>query len=182
VLPGLVNIHAHPALEPFFRGIREDHGVSEMYMTGLYERGQAFHPDVAEMASAAEVAYCEMLLGGVTSVCDQIWPFPGWLDVNRPPRTARLRGPGFASARWRMTARHDNLADPRRHLANTRVRQDHLADAAQRARAARVVGGEHHCGGNLPRCGKVAADAPDRRGRHISSRQRRPSRRAQQWT
>jgi cytosine/adenosine deaminase-related metal-dependent hydrolase len=81
VLPGLVNIHAHPALEPFFRGIREDHGVSEMYMTGLYERGQAFHPDVAEMASAAEVAYCEMLLGGVTSVCDQIWPFPGWLDV-----------------------------------------------------------------------------------------------------
>ena len=35
VLPGMVDIHSHPSLEPSYRGIREEHGVREMYMTGL---------------------------------------------------------------------------------------------------------------------------------------------------
>ena len=106
VMPGLVNLHAHPALEPFFRGIREDHGVPEMYMTGLYERGQAFHPAVEDMACAAEAAYCEMLLSGVTSVCDQLWPWPGWLETIAKSGLRGFVAPGFASARWKMTDRH----------------------------------------------------------------------------
>ena len=106
VLPGLVNLHAHPALEPFFRGIREDHGVPEMYMTGLYERGQAFHPAAGDMACAAEVAYCELLLSGVTSVCDQLWPWPGWIETIARSGLRGFVAPGFASARWKMTDRH----------------------------------------------------------------------------
>ncbi|MEQ9815298.1 MAG: amidohydrolase family protein [Azospirillaceae bacterium] len=106
VLPGLVNLHCHPALEPFFRGIREDHGVPEMHMTGLYERGQAFRPDVEDMAAAAEVAYCELLLSGTTSVCDQMWPWPGWFDLIARSGLRGFVAPGFASARWKMTARH----------------------------------------------------------------------------
>src|SRR5687768_8122579 len=38
VMPGLVNVHTHPTTEPGFRGVREDHGVPEQQMTGLYER------------------------------------------------------------------------------------------------------------------------------------------------
>src|SRR5215204_4928522 len=38
LIPGLINTHAHPATEPFYRGIREEQGVPQMYMTGLYER------------------------------------------------------------------------------------------------------------------------------------------------
>src|SRR5262249_13702837 len=42
VMPGLVDVHSHPTTEPGFKGIREEHGVPEMYMTGLYERVLAF--------------------------------------------------------------------------------------------------------------------------------------------
>ena len=28
VMPGLVNIHAHPSTEPLFRGVREEHGLT----------------------------------------------------------------------------------------------------------------------------------------------------------
>src|SRR5690606_2060018 len=70
VMPGLVDIHAHPSMEPFFRGIREEHGVPSMYMTGLYERAQAFGLNPDDMVDATTVAYCELLLSGVTSVCD----------------------------------------------------------------------------------------------------------------
>lgn len=106
VLPGLVNLHCHPALEPFFRGIREDHGVPEMYMTGLYERSQAFRPDPEGMAAAAEVAYCELLLSGTTTICDQMWPWPGWFDLIGRSGLRGFVAPGFASARWKMTDRH----------------------------------------------------------------------------
>jgi 5-methylthioadenosine/S-adenosylhomocysteine deaminase len=34
VMPGLVDIHSHPSTEPFFRGIREEHGLPSMFMTG----------------------------------------------------------------------------------------------------------------------------------------------------
>ena len=30
VMPGFVNIHAHPSHEPVYRGIREEHGVANM--------------------------------------------------------------------------------------------------------------------------------------------------------
>src|SRR5437667_6818566 len=42
VLPGLIDIHSHPEHEPLYRGVREEHGVPNMYMTGLFERSQAF--------------------------------------------------------------------------------------------------------------------------------------------
>ena len=45
LMPGLVDIHSHPSTEPSFRGLREDHGVPEQYMTGLHERSQAFRLD-----------------------------------------------------------------------------------------------------------------------------------------
>ncbi len=47
LMPGLVDIHSHPSTEPSFRGLREDHGVPEQYMTGLHERSQAFRLDAA---------------------------------------------------------------------------------------------------------------------------------------
>ena len=64
VLPGLVDIHSHPSTEPFFRGVREEHGVPQMYMSGLYERFGAYTPEFEARRFSAEVAYCEMLLSG----------------------------------------------------------------------------------------------------------------------
>ena len=70
VMPGLVDIHAHPTTEPGFKGVREEHGVPEMYMSGLYERVVAYRLDEDGRRAAAEVAYAELLASGVTSVAD----------------------------------------------------------------------------------------------------------------
>ena len=70
VMPGLIDLHTHPSLEPTYKGIREEHGVPEMYMTGLYERSPILMPDLEGQEASTEVSYCEMLLSGVTSVAD----------------------------------------------------------------------------------------------------------------
>jgi hypothetical protein len=81
VMPGLVDIHAHPTTEPGYKGIREEHGVPEMYMTGLYERVLAFRLDEAGRRAAAEVAYAELLASGVTALADLSAPLDGWIDL-----------------------------------------------------------------------------------------------------
>lgn len=106
VMPGLVDIHSHPCNESIFRGIREEHGVPEMYMTGLYERSQAFVPDGEGLLASAEVAYCEMLKSGVTSVCDISKPYPGWVELIAKSGLRGFLAPGYSSSTWRMDNRH----------------------------------------------------------------------------
>jgi 5-methylthioadenosine/S-adenosylhomocysteine deaminase len=101
VMPGLIDIHSHPHHEPLYRGIREEHGVANMHMTGLYERGQAFSaPDDEARAASAEFAYCELLLGGVTSLVDISAPFDGWVELFAKSGMRGFLAPGYASARW----------------------------------------------------------------------------------
>jgi len=102
VMPGLVNIHSHPSTEPFYRGIREEHGVPRMYMSGLYERSLAFSPEPEGRRLGAEVAYCEMLLSGTTTVADLSAPYPGWLDLAARSGLRVFLSPAYASARWQL--------------------------------------------------------------------------------
>jgi cytosine/adenosine deaminase-related metal-dependent hydrolase len=81
VMPGLVNVHAHPGHEASYRGIREEHGVPEMYMSGLFERASAYWPDDEGRLACAEAAYCELLLSGVTTLVDISGDYPGWIDL-----------------------------------------------------------------------------------------------------
>jgi cytosine/adenosine deaminase-related metal-dependent hydrolase len=101
VMPGLIDIHSHPHHEPLYRGIREEHGVANMHMTGLYERGQAFSaPDDEARAAGAEFAYCELLLSGVTSLVDISSPWDGWVELFAKGGMRGFLAPGYASARW----------------------------------------------------------------------------------
>jgi 5-methylthioadenosine/S-adenosylhomocysteine deaminase len=103
VLPGLIDIHAHPEHEPLYRGVREEHGLRNMYMTGLYERSQAFAaPDDEARAASAEFAYCELLLSGVTSLVDISPAWDGWIDLFARSGMRGFLAPGYASARWRL--------------------------------------------------------------------------------
>jgi len=111
VMPGLIDIHSHPHLEPSYKGLREEHGVPEMYMTGLYERGQAFHVDEEGRRAGAEVAYAELLASGVTSIVDLSAPLDDWLELAARSGIRAFVGPGFASARWKMERRHELLFD-----------------------------------------------------------------------
>jgi cytosine/adenosine deaminase-related metal-dependent hydrolase len=103
VLPGLIDIHAHPQHEPLYRGVREEHGLRNMHMTGLYERSQAFSaPDDEARAACAESAYCELLLSGVTSLVDISAAWDGWIDLFAKSGMRGFVAPGYASARWRL--------------------------------------------------------------------------------
>ena len=103
VLPGLIDTHSHPEHEPLYRGIREEHGVRNMHMSGLYERSQAFSaPDDEARAASAEFAYCELLLCGVTSLVDISPPWEGWVDLFAKSGLRGFLAPGYASARWHL--------------------------------------------------------------------------------
>jgi 5-methylthioadenosine/S-adenosylhomocysteine deaminase len=103
VLPGLIDIHSHPEHEPLYRGVREEHGLRNMHMTGLYERSQAFSAtDDAARAASAEFAYCELLLSGVTSLVDISPAWDGWIDLFAKSGLRGFLAPGYASARWRL--------------------------------------------------------------------------------
>ncbi len=106
VMPGLVDVHAHPHTEPSFKGLREDHGVPEHFMSGLYERCQALHVSEEGRRAGAEVAYCELLASGVTSLADLSTPFDGWLDLLAKSGLRAFVGCGFDSARWYMDDQH----------------------------------------------------------------------------
>ncbi|MCG8542996.1 MAG: amidohydrolase family protein [Alphaproteobacteria bacterium] len=106
VIPGLIDVHSHPHIEPSYKGLREEHGVPEMFMTGLYERGQAFNLDEEGRKAGAEVAYSELLACGVTSLADLSSPFDGWVELMAKSGLRGFVGPGYASARWYMSNRH----------------------------------------------------------------------------
>ena len=108
VMPGLIDIHSHPHHEPLYRGIREEHGLPGMHMTGLYERSQALQaPDVDARAASAEFAYCELLLSGVTSLVDISAPWDGWVDLFARSGMRGFLAPGYASARWYLEDDHE---------------------------------------------------------------------------
>jgi len=107
VMPGLVNVHSHLGHEPVYRGIREEHGVPNMNMTSLYERSQAFDvSDPALRRAALEVALCEVLKSGVTTVCDISPIYDGWADIVGKSGIRGFLAPGFADARWKLSNDH----------------------------------------------------------------------------
>jgi cytosine/adenosine deaminase-related metal-dependent hydrolase len=100
VMPGLINLHSHPSTEPFYRGVREEHGVPAMYMSGLYERSLALQPDSDARKAGKQVAFCEMLLCGTTSVADLSGIDEGWIDLAAQSGLRVFLAPSYASARW----------------------------------------------------------------------------------
>jgi 5-methylthioadenosine/S-adenosylhomocysteine deaminase len=102
LLPGFVDIHAHPATEVFYRGLREDHSVPEHYMSGLYERSCAYsaHIDRDLLPYGAEVSYAELMLSGVTTLVDITAPYPGWIDVMARSGLRMYAAPTFETSRW----------------------------------------------------------------------------------
>ncbi len=107
VMPGLIGVHAHPHIEPSFKGLREDHGVLEHFMSGLYERCQAMDVTEEGRRAGAEAAYAELLASGVTSLADLSSPFDGWLDLLATSGLPAFVGCGFDSARWYMDNQHE---------------------------------------------------------------------------
>ncbi|AQS88447.1 amidohydrolase [Neoasaia chiangmaiensis NBRC 101099] len=102
-MPGLVNIHSHPATEPMSRGMFDELGSPGLFYSSLYEYMPVFRADAASKPDCARVAYSEMLLSGVTTVVDLSTPWDGWLDIAAESGLRVCLGPMFRSAAWKTT-------------------------------------------------------------------------------
>lgn len=101
VMPGLVNVHCHPTNQPITRGVREEMGNPKLYMTAVYDRTILWQADDDGLLYGAEVALCELLKSGVTSVIDYAMRIPGgWLDLLAKSGMRVYAAPSFRDAQW----------------------------------------------------------------------------------
>src|SRR5450432_495638 len=56
VMPGLIDIHAHPSSEPMLKGLTDEVGSPKLYNSSLYEYLFLFQTDAAGNRAASEVA------------------------------------------------------------------------------------------------------------------------------
>ena len=101
VMPGLVNIHAHPTNQPITRAIREEMANPSLYMTALYDRTGLWRADDDALLSGAAVAYGELLKSGVTTVVDYAAAVPeGWVNLMAESGLRIYAAPSFRDASW----------------------------------------------------------------------------------
>jgi len=65
-----------------------------------------FRSDPASKAACTRVAYCEMLLSGVTTVADLSMPHEGWIELAAESGLRVCLAPMFRSAAWRTENGH----------------------------------------------------------------------------
>jgi len=100
VMPGLVNIHSHPASEPFNRGLMEERGSPRLGMSSLYEYMLLVRPDEDARRAAALFAVSELLKSGVTTFTDYSAARAGWLEDLAASGIRACLAPSYRSARW----------------------------------------------------------------------------------
>ena len=107
VLPGFVDIHAHPSSEPMLKGLTDEVGSRQLYMSSLYEYLPLFDADPEGRRAATEVALCELMQSGVTTVCDLSAAREDWLDTLGASGMRVYVAPMFRSGRWYTPNGHE---------------------------------------------------------------------------
>jgi cytosine/adenosine deaminase-related metal-dependent hydrolase len=100
VIPGLINIHCHPAQSPLFRGFVEEFGNPRLFYSSRHRFRQSFLPDAEAQLAAARYGLGELLAGGVTTAVDLSHAYPGWLDLLAESGLRVVAAPMFRSAAW----------------------------------------------------------------------------------
>ena len=112
VLPGLVDLHAHPSLEPVGKGMMEELASPALWMNRLYEFLFLMWPSGPDGAAASvKVAVAELLKSGCTTFVDMSMAWDGWLDTLAETGIRAYAGPLFGSARWRTPSSHQVIWD-----------------------------------------------------------------------
>jgi 5-methylthioadenosine/S-adenosylhomocysteine deaminase len=107
ILPGFVDIHAHPSSEPMLKGLTDEVGSRQLYMSSLYEYLPLFEADAEGRRAATEVALCELMQSGVTTVCDLSAARDDWLDTLGASGLRVYAAPMFRSGRWYTPNGHE---------------------------------------------------------------------------
>jgi cytosine/adenosine deaminase-related metal-dependent hydrolase len=100
LMPGLVDIHAHPYNQAALKGVREELGNPHFYGSALYENTTLFQLDDDGRRASATYVYCELLRSGTTTLVDLAPPFDGWLEGLAQSGLRGCLAPMFSSARW----------------------------------------------------------------------------------
>jgi cytosine/adenosine deaminase-related metal-dependent hydrolase len=100
VMPGLIDIHSHPFSEPMNKGMWDEVGSPKIYNTSLYEYLPVLNPDEEGVKAAYGVALSEVLMSGVTTLCDISAPSEGWLDILADSGLRVSVAPMFRSGPW----------------------------------------------------------------------------------
>ena len=100
VMPGLVNIHAHPSGEPLRKGITDETRSPGFHHSSLYEFLTVFDNDAEGKLASLQVALCELLMSGCTTITDLSLPYEGWLDTLGGSGMRAVVAPGFRDGRW----------------------------------------------------------------------------------
>ena len=99
-MPGLVDAHCHPFAEPMNKGMWDEVGSPRLYNTSLYEHLTVLHPDAEGVKASYRVALAELLMSGVTTICDLSPPSEGWLDILGDSGIRACVAPMYRSGRW----------------------------------------------------------------------------------
>ena len=103
VMPGLIDLHAHPSSEPMLKGLTDEVGSRQLFMSSLYEYLPLFAADAEGRRAANEVALCELLQSGVTTLCDLSAEREDWLDTLGESGIRAWAAPMYRSGRWYTT-------------------------------------------------------------------------------
>jgi 5-methylthioadenosine/S-adenosylhomocysteine deaminase len=107
ILPGFVDIHSHPSSEPMLKGMTDEVGSRQLYVSSLYEYLPLFEADVEGRRAATEVALCELMQSAVTTVCDLSAAREDWLDTLGASGMRVCAAPVFRSGRWYTPNGHE---------------------------------------------------------------------------
>ena len=100
VMPGLVNLHAHPMGGSLDKGTFDEIGAPAQYGHALYHLSPLLDDDAEGVAANTRLALGELMLSGVTTVVDLGRARDGWLDLVAETGIRAVLGAGFREARW----------------------------------------------------------------------------------
>jgi cytosine/adenosine deaminase-related metal-dependent hydrolase len=116
VMPGLIDLHAHPATEPLNKGYRDEIRSPAFWHTPLYEHLYILRPDEAGTRAALSVAMGELLRSGVTTAVYLGQAFLGqdvlsFLDLLSETGPRVYVAPMYRDAVWRTENGHSIAYD-----------------------------------------------------------------------
>ena len=153
VMPGMVNVHTHLQSESIGRGLIEELGNPNLYMTGILDEKSVFVTSgLGEQAGGAPAqlvanrastqnAIAELLKSGATTVVDLAVAYDGWLDLLADTGIRAIAAPMYRDARWTVPTGHRldydwDLEKGRRDFANALG----VVDQAERHPSGRLGG------------------------------------------
>ena len=89
------------------KGLTDEVGSHQLYMSSLYEYLPLFEADAEGRRAATEVALCELMQSGVTTLCDLSAVREDWLDTLGASGLRVYAMPMFRSGRWYTPNGHE---------------------------------------------------------------------------